>query len=58
MGSADLFCKICGGPTYTRDVITNIQLLQKFLIKGKYYNIKPNGLWDNPFFLAKYSGLQ
>lgn len=53
MGSADLYCKICGGPTYTRDVITNIKLLQTFLINGKYYNIEPDGIWEDALLLIE-----
>jgi len=47
MGSSDLYCDICGGPTYSRPIITNTLLLKKYLGKGEYYGIKPNGLWDN-----------
>jgi len=47
MGSADLYCSICGGPTYSRNIITNILLLKKFLTKGKYFNLKPDGVWEN-----------
>ena len=47
MGSSDLYCDICGGPTYSRPIITNTLLLKKYLGKGEYYGINPNGLWDN-----------
>ena len=47
MGSSDLYCDICGGPTYSRPIITNTLLLKKYLGKGKYYGIKPDGWWED-----------
>jgi len=34
-GSADIYCFVCGGPTYSREVITDTQLLKKHLKKPK-----------------------
>jgi len=44
-GSADTYCTLCGGPIYSTEIITNIELLKKYLGKGKYYGIKPDGFW-------------
>jgi len=37
-GSADLFCVLCGGPTYSKEVITNTKLFKK-LCHGIYHHI-------------------
>lgn len=48
MGCHDLYCAVCGGPTYSRPVITNVKLLKTFLPRGNvYYNVEPNGLWES-----------
>lgn len=49
MGSADIYCLICGGPTYSKDVITKVKILKKYLRSsmGKYYGVNPNGMWSN-----------
>lgn len=57
MGSADLFCSVCGGPTYSRDIITNTLLLKKFLknLNNKnYYDINPDGVWANSEHIIEY----
>jgi hypothetical protein len=46
-GSADTYCTLCGGPTYSKEIITNIELLKKYLGKGKYYGINPDGWWSD-----------
>ena len=52
-GSADLFCRICGGPTYSREVITNFLILNKFFKKNKYYGI-PDGVWFDALSVIEY----
>lgn len=61
-GSADLYCVFCGGPTYSRHVITDIELLKKYIgikkIKNnnivEYYNVKPDGIWGDALSLIEY----
>lgn len=60
-GSADLYCILCGGPTYSREIITNIDLLKKYLpVKTNkrkidiYYNVSPDGNWMSAEFIVDY----
>lgn len=47
-GCADIYCFICGGPTYSKEVITNTKLFKKHLKKkDKYYGVVPDGLWGS-----------
>ena len=43
-GSADLLCVLCGGPTYSKPVITNTKLFKK-LCNGVYHRIHA-GFWE------------
>jgi hypothetical protein len=55
MGSADLLCFCCGGPTYSRPVITNTSLLKLHIPKKeKYYAVNPDGFWADPEGLVKF----
>ena len=47
MGLHDIYCTICGGPTYSRPIISDTLLLKKYLGKGNYYGINPNGFWED-----------
>lgn len=61
-GSSDLYCILCGGPTYSRRIISNIDLLKKYLnIKNlkindsnNYYNVNPNGIWEHSDNIIEY----
>jgi len=55
MGFYHLFCKICGGPTYSSEIITDTTLLKKYLKKkDKYYGIEPDGIWANAIEVIDY----
>jgi hypothetical protein len=55
-GCADLYCILCGGPTYSREIISNTILLKKYLKKNSniYYNVKPSGLWEDADAILNY----
>jgi len=55
-GCADLYCILCGGPTYSREIISNTILLKKYLKKDSniYYNVKPSGLWEDADAILNY----
>ena len=53
-GCADLYCILCGGPTYSREVILDIKLLLKYLGKDTYYGINPDGFWGNAISLINH----